>query len=81
MVVETEEGVRRVGDVAARSRCAVGEGHLDGNVESVSRAEGDVGFIDVRVGRSGVNESLKDARIVVEANVDRDMIDEWGWTD
>ena len=79
-MVETEEGVRRVGDVAAQSSCAVGEGHLDGNVQSVSRVEGDIGFIDVRVGRSGVDESLKDERVVVEANVDRDMIDEWRWT-
>ena len=37
---ETEEGVREVGDVAARSSCAVGEEHLDGNVESVSQVEG-----------------------------------------
>ena len=81
MVVETEEGVGRVGDIAARSRRAVGEGHLDGDVESVSRFEGDVGFIDVRVGRSGVDEGLKDTRIVVEANVDRDMIDQRKWTD
>ena len=80
MVVETEEGVRRVGDVAARSRCAVGEGHLDGNVKSVSRVKGDIGFIDVRLGRSGVDESLKDERVVIEANVDRYVIDEWRWT-
>ena len=40
MVVETEEGVRQVGDVAARSGRAVGEGHLDGNVELVSQVEG-----------------------------------------
>ena len=54
---------------------------LDGNVELVSRFKGDVGFIDVRVGRSGVDEGLKDTRIVVEANVDRDMIDQRKWTD